>query len=106
MTKEARIYNGEKTVPSVIGAGKAAELHVKEWNYGIYITKNKIKIKTFSTRKNKKNEIRAFPHTIQKNKVEIDKTLECKEFPLWLSRLRIDYYPQGCGSDPWPHSVG
>ena len=30
MTKEARIYNGEKMVPSVSGAGKTGELHVKE----------------------------------------------------------------------------
>ena len=30
MTEEARIYNGEKTDSSVIGAGKTGELHVKE----------------------------------------------------------------------------
>ena len=30
MTKEARIYNGEKTVSSVIGAGKTGQLHAKE----------------------------------------------------------------------------
>ena len=30
MTKEARIYNGEKTVPSISGAGKTGQLHVKE----------------------------------------------------------------------------
>ena len=30
MTKEARIYNGEKTVPSVCGGGKTGQLHVKE----------------------------------------------------------------------------
>ena len=28
--KEAKIYNGEKTVSSVSGAGKTGELHVKE----------------------------------------------------------------------------
>ena len=28
--KEARIYNGEKTVSSVSGAGKTGQLHVKE----------------------------------------------------------------------------
>ena len=28
--KEERIYNGEKTVSSVSGAGKTGELHVKE----------------------------------------------------------------------------
>ena len=30
MTKEARIYNGEKTAPSVSGAGKTGQPHVKE----------------------------------------------------------------------------
>ena len=30
MTKEARIYNGEKTVSSINGAGKTGQLHVKE----------------------------------------------------------------------------
>ena len=30
MTIEERIYNGEKTVSSINGAGKTVELHVKE----------------------------------------------------------------------------
>ena len=30
MTKEARIYNGEKTVSSINGAGKTGQLHVKK----------------------------------------------------------------------------
>ena len=30
MTKEARIYNGEKRVSSISGAGKTGQLHVKE----------------------------------------------------------------------------
>ena len=30
MTIEARIYNGEKTVSSMSGAGKTGQLHVKE----------------------------------------------------------------------------
>jgi len=30
MTKEARIYNGEKTVVSISSAGKTGQLHVKE----------------------------------------------------------------------------
>ena len=30
MTKEEGIYNGEKTVSSISGAGKTGELHVKE----------------------------------------------------------------------------
>ena len=30
LIKEARIYNGEKTASSIIGAGKTGKLHVKE----------------------------------------------------------------------------
>ena len=30
MTKETRIYNGEKTVSSTSGAGKGGQLHVKQ----------------------------------------------------------------------------
>ena len=32
MTKDARIYNGEKTVSSISGSGKIGQLHVKESN--------------------------------------------------------------------------
>ena len=32
MTKEARIYNGEKTACSISGAGKTGQPHRKEWN--------------------------------------------------------------------------
>ena len=47
MTKEARIYNGEKTVSSISGAGKQ----------GSYM---------------QKNEIRKLPNTIHKNKLKMD----------------------------------
>ena len=30
MTKDARIYNGEKTVSSISGAGNTGQLHVTE----------------------------------------------------------------------------
>ena len=30
MTKEARIYNGEKTASSISGAGKTGQLHVEK----------------------------------------------------------------------------
>ena len=30
--KEARIYNGKKIVPSISGAGRAEQVHVKELN--------------------------------------------------------------------------
>ena len=33
LTKEARIYNGEKTVSLIIDAGKTGQLHIKEWIY-------------------------------------------------------------------------
>ena len=45
MTKEARIYNGEKTVSSISDAVKTGQLHVK-------------------------NEIRRFSNTIYKNNLE------------------------------------
>ena len=32
LTKETRMYNGEKKVFSISGAGKTEKLHVKEWN--------------------------------------------------------------------------
>ena len=32
LTKEARIYNGEKTASLISGAGKTGEFYVKEWN--------------------------------------------------------------------------
>ena len=32
MTKEAKVYNGEKTASSINGAGKTGQLHVKERN--------------------------------------------------------------------------
>ena len=47
MTKKARIYNREKTVSSISGAGKTGQLHVK-------------------------NEIRTLPNTIHKNKLKMD----------------------------------
>ena len=30
LTKEARIYNGEKAIFSISGAGKTGKLHIKE----------------------------------------------------------------------------
>ena len=32
ITKEARLYNGEKTISSKHGTGKTGQLRVKEWN--------------------------------------------------------------------------
>ena len=33
------------------------------------------------------------------------KIVRNREFPLWLSGLRTDWYPWSCGFDPWPHLV-
>ena len=35
MKKEARLYNGRKTVSSISGAGKTRQLHGKKWNQNI-----------------------------------------------------------------------
>ena len=48
LSKEERIYNGEKTVCSIRGAGKTGQLHYK------------------------KNEIRILPNNIHKDKVKMD----------------------------------
>ena len=47
LTKEARIYNGAKTVSSINGAGKTGQLHVK-------------------------NEIRTLSNIIHKDKLKMD----------------------------------
>ena len=47
LTKEKRICSGAKTASSINGAGKTGQLHVK-------------------------NEIRAIPNTIHKNKLKMD----------------------------------
>ena len=36
MTKEAKVYNGEKTASSINGAGKTGQPHFKEQNYNIF----------------------------------------------------------------------
>ena len=53
MTKGARIYNGEKTVSSISGAGKSGQLHVEEWN-------------------------QTFSNTIYENKLKMDQRPNCK----------------------------
>ena len=50
MTKETRIYNGEKTTSSISGAGKSGLLQVKK----------------------KKKEIRMLLNTVYKNKLKMD----------------------------------
>ena len=42
MAKEARIYNGEKTVSSISGAGKTRQLHIKGLIFLFTVPLNKI----------------------------------------------------------------
>ena len=42
MTKDARIYNGEKTVSSISGAGKTGQLHAKQSNWTILAPSTKM----------------------------------------------------------------
>ena len=53
LSKEARICSGAKTASSINGAGKTGQLHAK-------------------------NEIRALPNTIHKNKLKMDHKPKCK----------------------------
>ena len=53
MTKEAKIYNGERTVSSISDAGKLDSY-------------------------TEKNEIRTLPNTIHKNKLKMDSRPKCK----------------------------
>lgn len=48
ISKEARIFNGEKTTSSINGVGKIEKLHAKESNWICFHTlyKTKLKIKT------------------------------------------------------------
>ena len=58
LTKEARIYNGVKTISLTSGAGKTGQPLIKEWNN---LKKEK-----------KKNETRTLSNTIHKNKLKRD----------------------------------
>ena len=46
MIKEARVYNGEKTVSSTIADGKTGQIYVKEWDriFSNTTYKNKFKM--------------------------------------------------------------
>ena len=42
MTKEARIYNGEKAISSISGAGETGQLHFRTFSNTVH--KNKLKM--------------------------------------------------------------
>ena len=44
MTMEERIYNGEKTVSSISGAGETEQLHVKELEHSLTPYYKKLKM--------------------------------------------------------------
>ena len=50
MTKEARLYNGEKIISSIHGAGKTGQVHVRK----------------------RERETRTFSNTIHKTKLKAD----------------------------------
>ena len=83
MTKEARLYNGEKTVSSTNTAGKTGQLHVK------------------------KNEIRSFFNTIQKISSRWIKELNVRQDTIKLleeniGRTLSDINRSNIFSDPPP----
>ena len=61
--KEPRIYNGEKTVSSISGAGKSGQLCVKEIS-------------------------RTFPNIIHKNKLKMDPKLKARYYKTFRGKYR------------------
>ena len=81
LTKEARIYNGEKTIFLTSGAGKTGQPLVKEWNQNNFLTPyTKINSKWIK-------DVNIRPETIQLLEENIGKTLSD------INHNRIPYDP-------------
>ena len=84
MTKEARIYNGEKIVSSISGAGKIEQLHVK----GIKLKCSLIPYIKINSKWIKGLNVR--PNTIKLLKENIGKTL----FDINCRSIFLDKFPR------------
>ena len=83
MTKEARMYNGEKTVFSISGAGKTGQLHLKEWLEYSLTPYTKINLKWIK-------DLNVNPNTIKLLEENIGRTL----FDINHSKIFFDPPPQ------------
>ena len=53
LTKEARIYNGLKTISLTSGSGKTGQLPVKEWNWNTFLHHTEEYIQNWMRKKQK-----------------------------------------------------
>ena len=83
MTKEARLYYGEKATSSINGLGKTGQLHAKESNCIIFSRYTKIN-------SNWIKDLNVRPKTIRPLKVNVGSML----FDISLSNIFLDMSPQ------------